>query len=267
MIIKYFKIILNRFMKLSETQKMELFIQLLKRIGKNDQEINIIKQQFLTETNLNELNETLYRDFNLNFLEDIIMQFIEFQNMSDIVKNLKNIKIDESKITNDKTFQNFISNQDDPSLRLSFLLKKDISKSSKSQVYDLLQKLFTINKEQLSQEFDVNKRTLNKWLKYFFGQKYSGNRKIYLDDYVVIFKTFYLLDNENMKGEDLYKLIQKRIISGPSYFKNDIASYVGSNLVTQKNNVEQLYFYNYFDKFPYSLAQQIACKMGEPLKF
>lgn len=157
-------------------------------------------------------------------------------------------------------------NQDDPTLRFSLLLKTDMSTKSKRETYDLIQKLFTINKEQLSQEFDVNKRTLNKWLKNFFGQKYSGNRKIYLDDYLTIFKAFYMNQNESINKDGFLGKIKKRIISGPSYFKNDIAQYLDSNLTTQKKNVEQLDFHKLFDKVHYSLAHRIANEMGGTIK-
>jgi len=251
-------------MKLPEKHKIVLLKQILNRIEKSEGEIDQIIEQIKNEININELNESLSKDFNLDFFGDIVMQFSQFQNISELAKNIKNLKIDQSKISNSETLHKFLSHRDDPTLRLSLLLKTDVSNKSKREVYNLLQKLFTINKEQLCQEFDFNKRTLNKWLKYFFEQKYSGNRKIYLNDYLTIFKAFYFTENEKINDLSL-ETVRKRIIKGSSYLKKDIALYVDSNLTIQKKNVETLEFYNLADKFPYSLAQKIATKMGGSL--
>ncbi|MEL1254106.1 hypothetical protein AAEO57_09990 [Flavobacterium sp. DGU38] len=128
--------------------------------------------------------------------------------------------------------------------------------------------LVFVTKETIAKEFECNKRTLSKWLREHFGNRFSrNNRKITINEYIEIFEAFFLSEDENLDlNNDLDKYL-KRVEKGMSFSKSDLAWLCSSDLKTQKGNLKKIAFYSSINKFPYSKLKEWALKMGYELEF
>lgn len=129
-------------------------------------------------------------------------------------------------------------------------------------------KLFFTSKNEISKEFGINKRTLNKWLDIVgLGNKYKGKRKIGFDEYTEIFTAFFTSENENFNINDNLQAYKERIDKGLKFSKSKIASLTESDYKVQKENLKKFEYYHFTDVFPYSIATLFVEKMGEEIDF
>lgn len=158
----------------------------------------------------------------------------------------------------------------------------EMIKSIFTQIYDLdefekeevTKVFFKTTKQEIANEFNVNKRTFNKWLKEFFGNRFDNRRIIYIHEYIEIFNTLVGEGKEYLELTDFIK-IKKRLDEGMSYDKKRIAYLTNEGteknsstlLKTQKENLMNIKFYQGLDKFPYSLTKMIVDKLGDELEF
>ncbi|MEE4001399.1 hypothetical protein V1T75_13725 [Tenacibaculum sp. FZY0031] len=133
---------------------------------------------------------------------------------------------------------------------------------------------FKTTKQEIADEFNVNKRTFNKWLKELFGNRFDNRRIIYIHDYIEIFNTFIDDGKEYLELSDFNK-IKKRLDKGTSFDKKRIAYLTNEGtskdsstlLKIQRENLGAIEFYKRMDKFPYSLTKKIVEKLGDELDF
>ncbi|MCD8401056.1 hypothetical protein [Tenacibaculum finnmarkense] len=132
---------------------------------------------------------------------------------------------------------------------------------------------FNTTKQEIADEFKINKRTFNKWLNVFFGNRFDNRKKIYIHEYIEIFNTFVDEGKEYLELTDFTK-IKKRLEEGRSFDKTRIAFLTNKGtdknsstlLKIQKENVNFKY-YKGLDKFPYSLTKRIVDRLGDELEF
>ncbi|WP_417800023.1 hypothetical protein [Tenacibaculum sp.] len=133
---------------------------------------------------------------------------------------------------------------------------------------------FKTTKQEIADEFNVNKRTFNKWLKELFGNRFDNRRIIYIHEYIEIFNTFIDDGKEYLELSDFNK-IKKRLDKGTSFDKKRIAYLTNEGtskdsstlLKIQRENLGAIEFYKRMDKFPYSLTKKIVEKLGDELDF
>ena len=124
------------------------------------------------------------------------------------------------------------------------------------------------SKSKISDEFGVDKRTLNKWLEVVgLSEKFKGKRKIYLKEYMEIYSALFISKNENFNISKNLILYQKRLIKGMSFNKSDLASLTSSDSKTLKDNLKKNEFYSFLDVFPYSICQNLVDQMGDEINF
>ncbi|WBX77870.1 hypothetical protein PG911_06345 [Tenacibaculum ovolyticum] len=133
---------------------------------------------------------------------------------------------------------------------------------------------FKTTKQEIADEFNVNKRTFNKWLKEIFGNRFDNQRVIFIHEYIEIFNALVDENKEYLELTDFNK-IKGRLDEGTSYDKKRIAYLTNEGtdkdsstlLKTQKENLEDIKFYKKLDKFPYSLTKIIIDRLGDELEF
>lgn len=128
--------------------------------------------------------------------------------------------------------------------------------------------LFYTCKQSISDEFGVNKRTFNKWLEMSgLGEKYKGKRKINFDEYIEIFTTLFISENEEFDITNNVQIYRNRIKKGMKFNKSDITYLLDSDLKTQKDNLKKIEEYNFTDVFSYSTSKLFIEKMGGEINF
>jgi hypothetical protein len=165
--------------------------------------------------------------------------------------------------------QNLVNNQ----ARLTATLMKllfgiDVEKTTKEELIEVCLKHVYVSKQDIADEFEVDKTVLNKWLEYFFEDRFRGKRKINFNDYLEIFEAFLLLADEGSFNVDFHKeKYFKRIKKGMNYSKTDIATFCDSDLKTLRSQVRDMAIYSLIDKLPPSIAITIIEKMGNTPNF
>ncbi|MFC4164240.1 hypothetical protein ACFOWU_11265 [Epilithonimonas zeae] len=233
-----------------------------------------IKQIKETADSDNDFEQLLINELNVDFLMKLAEPLIKPVNITEIISGLKKLsEIDlQSFITNEDNLHNFfnIDEKDEQKIideNFTILFNVNLKKMTNDEKKIFLIKKFTVNKDDITEEFGINKRTLNKWLIYFFKDKYKGKRKIYLDEYLEIFSTFITSENEDLFEDFEIEKIYTRLKKGHSFYKSDIAFLLESDLKTQRENVKQVLLYNFMDKFPYRIMKEITDKMGGEIDF
>lgn len=148
------------------------------------------------------------------------------------------------------------------------LFNTDLQGKTIDECKELTKGLVYVTKEIIAKEFECNKRTLSKWLKIHFGNRFvRNNRKVTINEYLEIFEAFFLDDDQTLNlNNDLDKYL-KRVGKGMSFSKSDLAELCSSDLKTQKANLKKIAFYSSVNKFPYSTCKELAAKMGCVLEF
>lgn len=148
------------------------------------------------------------------------------------------------------------------------LFNTDLQGKTIDECKELTKGSVYVTKEIIAKEFECNKRTLSKWLREHFGNRFSrNNRKITINEYIEIFEAFFLSEDENLDlNNDLDKYLN-RLKKGISFSKSDLAWLCSSDLKTQKGNLKKIAFYSSINKFPYSILKEWARRMGYELEF
>lgn len=125
----------------------------------------------------------------------------------------------------------------------------------------IIGKLNVTTKANIAKEFNVNKRTLNKWLKKSFGNKYEGVRRISVDDYREILLKFTLCEGED--NTFISKHIgeyQERLEKDLVHNQHMILQHEGMEGMTYRSLNESLRkkkLDNDFKKVPFSMKEHI----------
>lgn len=151
---------------------------------------------------------------------------------------------------------------------LKTLFGIDLEDKTREESKILLKRIAYITKETIATEFKCNKRTLTKWLEIYFGDRFvRKDRKITIEEYIEIFEAFFLNDDEILDlNNDLNKYL-KRLQKGINFNKSDLARLCDSDLKTQRENLKKIAYFSCLDKFPYSICENLASRMGSELKF
>ena len=262
----------------------ELFDKLVSS-GVNEQDMASLENITIHLMGGNEKAENRIEEFKKqsDSAEDLlalIFKEVCFDSLADLFKSLQNSNNLKDTFNIIAEFAEAHAKNDTfiESINLISELPSDISQSIKSNaisklgldkdnyIEEIQKKYLYTSKEKIAEEFDVNKRTLNKWLKHFFKDKYDGKKKIYFKDYKEIFETLVGISISGEKQVNLAK-IKTRIKKGMSYNKSDISYLTTSDLKTQKDNLKNIEPYHFMDVFPYSLAKIFVEKMGSEIEF
>ncbi|WP_417291488.1 hypothetical protein [Corallibacter sp.] len=252
-------------------------------LGDGNKEKAINKLQALKDeaNSEEEFLEAFKREVNYDFFNALYSE-LNFNNISGIMRSFKSIKekVPELKklITNQKGVDKILN---DKSGLKSIIVKTIFIKKNEEITDDELMmslfKQFSISKERIAnEEFGVDKKTFNKWLEEtgLFKEEFykplseRGKKGVYLDEYVHIFETLFLakeegkLDIENNIDTYIYRLNSKM-----SFQKDDIVQICESNIKTQKEVLRKLAYYNFINKFPYSLSRELVNKMWSEINY
>ncbi|MBP4140052.1 hypothetical protein [Flavobacterium geliluteum] len=150
---------------------------------------------------------------------------------------------------------------------LKTLFGIDLEDKTREESKILLKKIIYVTKETIAVEFKCNKRTLTKWLEFYFGDRFvRKDRKITIDEYIEIFEAFFLSDEKLHLNNDLNKYL-KRLQKGVTFNKSDLALLCDSDLKTQRENLKKIAIFSCLNKYPYSICKDLASRMGYELEF
>lgn len=252
-------------------------------LGDGNKEKAINKLQVLKDeaNSEEEFLEAFKREVNYDFFNALYSE-LNFNNISGIVRSFKSIKekVPELKklITNQKGVDKILN---DKSGLKSIIVKTIFIKQNEEITDDELMmslfKQFSISKERIAnEEFGVDKKTFNKWLEEtgLFKEEFykplseRGKKGVYLDEYVHIFETLFLAKEEGkLDIENNIDTYIDRLNSKMSFTKDDIVQICVSNIKTQKEVLRKVAYYNFIDKFPYSLSKELVENMGSKFNY
>lgn len=251
-------------------------------LGDGDKEKAVKKFQSLKAncSSDEEFAEALKVEINYDFF-NALYNLLDLNNISGIIRSIKNIKSQSSElkklITNQKGIDRLI---DDRNGLRSIVLNSVFSRKGEflndEQLKIILLKEFSISKELIADEFNVSKKLLNKWLKIetLFDREFEKTlasrtkQGVFLNEYMLIFETLFLAINEGKLDiqENLDSYI-KRLNQKMNFSKEDIAEISDSDIKTQKGVLRKVAYYQFVDKFPYSLSKELVEKMGSELNY
>lgn len=252
-------------------------------LGDGNKEKAINKLQALKDeaNSEEEFLEAFKREVNYDFFIALYSE-LNFNNISGIMRSFKSIKekVPELKklITNQKGVDKILN---DKSGLKSIIVKTIFIKQNEEITDDELMmslfKQFSISKERIAnEEFGVDKKTFNKWLEEtgLFKEEFykplseRGKKGVYLDEYVHIFETLFLAKEEGkLDIENNIDTYIDRLNSKMSFTKDDIVQICESNIKTQKEVLRKLAYYNFINKFPYSLSKELVEKMWSEINY
>ncbi|WP_417558826.1 hypothetical protein [Mesoflavibacter zeaxanthinifaciens] len=245
-------------------------------LGDGNKEKAICKIQKLKDkTNSEEAFLVAFKkEVNYDFFNALYSE-LNFKNISSIIRSFKSVKEKAPELRKLITNQEGIDKifNDKRGLRSIFI--KMIFSSKREILTDdelmmSLFKQFTISKDDIAIEFGTTKKTLNKWLnetglfKEEFTKAITRNQGVFFNEYVHIFETLFLAKEEGKL--DIEKNIETYInrLNHPlSYFKEDIAVLCDSDKETLKGvaSINEVAYYCFINKFPYSLSRDLIEKM------
>lgn len=251
-------------------------------LGDGDKEKAVKKFQSLKAncSSDEEFAEALKVEINYDFF-NALYTLLDLNNISGIMRSIKKIKSQSSElkklITNQKGIDRLI---DDKNGLRSIVMKTIFSKKgeflSNEQLMTILFKEFSISKQSIADEFNISKKLLNKWLKIeeLFDKKFEANlasrtkQGVFLNEYMLIFQTLFLANKEGKLDiqENLDSYIN-RLNHKMNFSKEDIAVISDSDIKTQKGVLRKVAYYQFVDKFPYSLSKELVEKMGSELNY
>ncbi|OOV18231.1 hypothetical protein [Flavobacterium sp. LM4] len=264
--------LLENYKKLSFEKEEELITIFFVMVYGGEKELisklNELKKQSKTDE---EIFEILKIETNFNFWLKL-SETLRFNNITDLIETTCRLEVNSelaSSITDHERLTRMFTIQKsfgESVLATSFDI--NLKGKTKEESKILLKKIAYITKETIAAEFKCNKRTLTKWLKIYFGDRFvRKDRKITIDEYVEIFEAFFLNDDESLNlNNDLSKYL-KRLQEGVNFNKSDLALLCDSDLKTQRENLKKIAYYSYLDKFPYSIFKKLAGEMGYELEF
>jgi len=236
--------------------------ELLSRLDK-------LKEQSNTDE---EIFEILKIETNLDFWLKI-EEILQFNNITELIKATSRLQENRDELVNLIT--------DYEGLKKMFAIQKPFAEYNFETLFDinfdgknreesknLAKGIIYVTKETIAKEFDCNKRTLTKWLKICFEDRFiRKDRKIIIEEYIEIFEKFFLNDDEYLDlNNDLNKYLN-RLEKGVNFSKSDLAKLCDSDLKTQKENLKKIAFFSSINKYPYSICENLASRMGYELEF
>lgn len=155
-----------------------------------------------------------------------------------------------------------------PALFATFLDLKSISDYTIESLKKYIYKSICYSKQEIASEFNIDKKTLNKWLILVYGyDKFKDRKKINLLEYLEIFNAFFLTEEEEKLDLNAnLESAMSRLVKGVTYSKSDIielglntkedisrTSYNTAHMALQR---KYSYFKTY-DKYPVSIANRM----------
>ena len=235
------------------------------------------------------LTETTYTTFYTNLFEknkDALEVFkslkTTFQNansLTEIIQSayvLENKKVLEKKLYHDEMLLvrcYLFYEIHNPAFFATCLNLKTMSDFTMDDVKKHISKTITYSKQEIASEFDIDKKTLNKWLYLIYGyDKFKDRKKINFLEYLEIFNAFFLTEQEEKLDLNTnLETLMSRLVTGSTYKKKEIIE-LGidskEEIDRSKYNIAHMAIqrkYSYFkkyDKYPVSIAN----KMIEDLK-
>jgi hypothetical protein len=205
------------------------------------------------------IGERLSADMNMEFMMEFTKLFASGNFtvlMDDVLAFEASIKTFADKINNPNTLFYWQSAQEKIAhLQFKWMYNIEFSGKSKAEQKEILKALPYTTKEKIAKEFDVNKRTLGKWLNYSFGDRFTTNqRSISLGEYIAIFEAFFLYDDEEFNlNNDFGEYLDRK--DTMHFTKSQVAEMAGSDLKTQKGMFREMALYNTVDKFPPAIVK------------
>lgn len=236
--------------------------ELLSRLDK-------LKEQSNTDE---EIFEILKIETNLDFWLKIL-EILQFNNITELIKATSRLQQNRDELVNLIT--------DYEGLKKVFAIQKPFAEYNLKTLFDinfngknreeskiLAKRIIYVTKETIAKEFDCNKRTFTKWLEIYFGDRFvRKDRKITIEEYIEIFEAFFLNDDENLDLNNNLNKYLNRLEKGVNFNKSDLAKLCDSDLKTQKENLKKIAFFSSINKFPYSICENLASRMGYELEF
>lgn len=219
-----------------------------------------------------EISEILEKRTNLEFFFNIL-ETLQLENITGLIKTQSSLHKSGDEVLNLITDQQGLKKMMEMQNPFAHYIFKtvfglDLQGKTGDECKELTKTLVYVTKETIAKEFGCNKRTLSKWLRIHFGDRFSRNdRKIAINEYIEIFEAFFLSNTENLDlNNDLDKYL-KRIEKGMSFGKSELAELCSSDLKTQKQSLRKIAFYSSINKFPYAILKNWAGKMGSEPEF
>lgn len=252
-------------------------------LGDGDREKAVIKFRTLrVESDSEEaFHEAFKKEVNYEFFNELFA-LLDFSTISVLIRSIKSIKEQAPElkklVTNQKGLDKLL---DDKNGLRSVLVKTIFSKKkgalNEEQLMTLIFKEFSISKEKIAkEEFGVDKKTFNNWLEktglfeesFYLPLSKRGKQGVFLNEYVLIFETLFLAREEGkLDFNNNIDTYINRLNHKMSYLKDDIADICNSDTKTQKGVLRKVAYYNFIDKFPYSLTREFVEKMGSELNY
>ncbi|WP_366183269.1 hypothetical protein [Flavobacterium ovatum] len=264
---------LKRFETLPLEKKEEMFNNILNTLygGENELKVHLtaLKEQSKSDE---EISDILMKEINLDFYLRL-SEIVQLGGIMDIIQ--LESKLHEhrnelfSLVTNPKGLERMFQIQKQlAEYQIKTLFNIDLEGKTREESKELLKVILYTTKENIAKEFGISKKTLIKWLKNSFGERFERpDRKIAMNEYKEIFEAFFLSDDEVLDlNNDLGKYI-RRMNKGVNFNKSDIAFLCDSDVKTQKANLMKIALYSSANIFSYSVAKEFASRMGCELDF
>jgi hypothetical protein len=266
--------ITSRFNNLDHDKKEKFLSQfiiiLFGGVENTELKIQEIKDKYITQE---ERETELHKLLNIDFFTEFI-KIVPVNNMSEsilVIDNLRSNK-DElfSKITNPDSL-NFFFDKEEEIKKLLLKTFFDIDAFSKEILSEKIKYEVYFSKQEIADEFGIDKKTLNNWLIMIYGKDpYFDRRKLSVLEYRDIFERMFLANNEKIIDiSDNFEIYENRIIKGVFYSKLDIIELANSNHKTIYSNLSDVNksFYKKYAKFPYSIAKSMLKDLGTDINF
>lgn len=221
-----------------------------------------------------EIENEFKKLFNFDFFQEMY-RTIPMSNLTDLylLENISNAdkKNLGLKITNPEMLNNYLS-ADNKIIKTSVkaYFDFDVNIENKELLANVIKYDVYFSKQDIANEFEIDKKTLNNWLTMLFGKDpYFKRKKISIYEYNDFYnKVFDLNENELATSRNQNDFIVNRILKGAIYSKTDIIDLSSSNSKTIIDNLTELNKSNYkkYDKFPYSIAKSILNDLGHDLE-
>ena len=111
-----------------------------------------------------------------------------------------------------------------PAFFATCLHLKSMSDFTKDVVKNYISKTITYSKQEIASEFNIDKKTLNKWLYLIYDyDKFKDRKKINFLEYLEIFNAFFLTEGEEKLDINTnLETLMSRLVTGPTYKKKEI---------------------------------------------
>lgn len=270
MLLKLQTLVHARMLKLTEVQQVELFEKsLIYLYGSEDAARNQLKQISESSKTPSEFEDAFNREFNVKFLSMLFTPLLT-TNLSALIKGAKELEDSVERLAPHITNPTMLQSQLNEQLNIGQLVFKMIfdladKPVTKETVVESIKNLIYFTKEEISNEFGVDKKTLGKWLDAVgMGEKYFGRKKLNILEYVEIFSALFLASSEQKLDLNKHFEYYFSRLNQMAYKKEDLVQLTGSDYKTLRENSEKsIPAYNELNIFPYHIAMAIMQKMGE----